>query len=121
MGEVRPGDWAIHPRGWIEATCGARVAGLTELLGGAGERRYWRVHLEGSRTAVLMHALPERPEILPPALRGEREPVHEDPGSIVVDRLLGDLSAAVAQAQGAQTLAELLAQILSLDPPAAQG
>ena len=55
------------------------------------------------------------------ALRGEREPAHEDPGSIVVDRLLGDLSAAVAQAQGAQTLAELLAQIPSLDPPAAQG
>ncbi len=75
MGEVQPGDWAIHPRGWIEATCGARVAGLTELLGGAGERRYWRVHLEGSRTAVLMHALPERPEILPPALRGERDAI----------------------------------------------
>jgi len=55
------------------------------------------------------------------ALRGEREPVHEDPGAVVVDRLLGDLDAAVADAQGAQTLAELLAQIPSLDPPAARG
>jgi membrane protein len=55
------------------------------------------------------------------ALRGEREPVHEDPGAAVVDRLLGDLDAGVAHAQGAQTLAELLAQTPSLDPPAAQG
>jgi len=54
------------------------------------------------------------------ALRGEREPVHEDPGAVVVDRLLGDLDAAVAHTQGGQTLAELLAQIPSLDPPAAQ-
>jgi membrane protein len=54
------------------------------------------------------------------ALRGEREPIAEDPGAVVVERLLGDLDAAAAHAQGAQTLAELLAQIPSLDPPAAQ-
>jgi len=55
------------------------------------------------------------------ALRGQREPGGDDPEFVVVDRLLGDLDAAVANARGAQTLADLLAQIPSLDPPAAQG
>jgi len=54
------------------------------------------------------------------ALRGQREPIGEDPGSVVVDRLLADLDAAAAHAQGAQTLAELLAGAPPLDPPAAQ-
>ncbi len=54
------------------------------------------------------------------ALRGKREPVGEDPGAELVERLLGDLDAAVAHAEGAQTLAELLAQTPSLDPPAAR-
>jgi membrane protein len=54
------------------------------------------------------------------ALRGQRGPAGEDPGSAVVNRLLGDLDAAAARAQGAQTLDELLAQTPSLAPPAAQ-
>jgi len=55
------------------------------------------------------------------ALRGQREPGGDDPGFAVVDRLLGELDAAAARAQGAQTLADLLDQIPPLDPPAAQG
>lgn len=31
VGEVQPGDWAIHPRGWIEATCGALYLQTTIL------------------------------------------------------------------------------------------
>ncbi|MEE9278745.1 MAG: phosphotransferase [Myxococcota bacterium] len=58
-------------RSWIEVTCSARVVGSSELPGGAGARRYWRAVLEGERTAILMHAVPERPEILPPALRDQ--------------------------------------------------
>ena len=54
------------------------------------------------------------------ALRGKREPVGEDPGAELVERLLGDLDAALAHAEGAQTLAELLARTPSLDPPAAR-
>ena len=54
------------------------------------------------------------------ALRGKREPVGEDPAAELVERLLGDLDAVVADAEGAQTLAELLARAPSLDPPAAQ-
>jgi membrane protein len=55
------------------------------------------------------------------ALRGKREPVGEDPSAGLVERLLGDLDVAVAQAEGAQTLADLLARTPSLDPPAARG
>jgi membrane protein len=54
------------------------------------------------------------------ALRGTREPVGEDLGAEVVEHLLADLDTAVAHAEGAQTLAELLARSPSLDPPAAQ-
>jgi len=54
------------------------------------------------------------------ALRGSREPVGEDPGAELVERLLGDLDEASAHAEGAQTLAELLAGAPSLDPPAAR-
>jgi len=54
------------------------------------------------------------------ALRGTREPTAADPTAAIVDRLLGDLDAAAADAQGAQTLEELLAGIPSLDPPAAR-
>jgi DNA-binding IscR family transcriptional regulator len=54
------------------------------------------------------------------ALRGKREPVGEDPGAELVERLLGELDTAAARAQGAQSLAELLAQTPSLDPPAAR-
>jgi aminoglycoside/choline kinase family phosphotransferase len=59
-------------RAWIEATCASGVTELDELVGGAGARRYWRATLEDERTAILMHALPERAEILPPALRDQR-------------------------------------------------
>ena len=55
------------------------------------------------------------------ALRGPREPVAGDPDAVIVERLLGDLDAAVADTRGAQTLAELLSQLPSLDPPAARG
>jgi len=55
------------------------------------------------------------------ALRGHREPVAADPDAVLVDRLLGDLDADVAHAQGAQSLAELLSELPSLDPPAAEG
>ncbi len=54
------------------------------------------------------------------ALRGKREPVGEDPSAGLVEGLLGDLDMAVAQAEGAQTLADLLARTPSLDPPAAR-
>jgi hypothetical protein len=53
-------------------------------------------------------------------LRGKRDRVGEDPGAVIVDRLLGDLEMAAAHAQGAQTLAELLARTSSLDPPLAR-
>ncbi len=55
------------------------------------------------------------------ALRGHREAVAADPDAVLVDQLLGDLDAAVAHKQGAQSLAELLSQLPSLDPPAARG
>ena len=55
------------------------------------------------------------------ALRGHREPVAEDPDAVLVDRLLGDIDTAAAHTQGAQSLAELLSQLPSLDRPAAQG
>jgi membrane protein len=54
------------------------------------------------------------------ALRGQREPVGEDSDAELVERLLGDLDAAAAHADGAQTLAELLARTPSLDPPTAR-
>ena len=54
------------------------------------------------------------------ALRGKREPVGEDPAAELVERLLGNLDAVVADAEGAQTLAELLARAPSLDPSAAR-
>jgi membrane protein len=54
------------------------------------------------------------------ALRGKREPVGEDPGAELVERLLGGLDAAIAHAEGAQTLAELIARTPSLDPPSAR-
>jgi membrane protein len=54
------------------------------------------------------------------ALRGKREPVGEDPGAELVERLLGGLDAAIAHAEGARTLAELIARTPSLDPPSAR-
>ncbi len=60
------------PRGaqpWAEEVRGARVRSLRALDGGAGARRYWRLEFDDGSRAVLMHALPEDAEILPPALR----------------------------------------------------
>ncbi len=54
---------------WIADELGRTVEAKSELPGGAGARRYWRIHLAGGTTAILMHALPEDLKILPPALR----------------------------------------------------
>jgi len=54
------------------------------MPGGAGARRYWRIEFADGGSRVLMHALPENPEILPPALR---QPTRELP-FIAVARLL---------------------------------
>ncbi len=54
------------------------------------------------------------------ALRGRREPVGEDASALAAERLLADLDAAAASGDGAQTLADLLAGMPSLDPPAAR-
>jgi membrane protein len=54
------------------------------------------------------------------AVRGKRESVGEDPAAKLVERLLGDLDTVAAQAEGAQTLEDLLAGAPSLDPPAAR-
>jgi hypothetical protein len=56
-------------RAWIGELLGERVRGIEPLLGGAGARRYWRLRFGRSPSLVLMHALPEDPKILPPALR----------------------------------------------------
>jgi aminoglycoside/choline kinase family phosphotransferase len=63
-------------RDWLARQCGRELRALEAMPGGAGARRYWRVHLRGAGTRVLMHALPEDPAILPPALRrtGEELP-----------------------------------------------
>ena len=58
-------------RAWIERATGVRVERLEALAGGAGARRYWRVHLADASTLVWMHAIPEDARILPPALRAE--------------------------------------------------
>ncbi len=55
-------------RGWIESTSGLCVESISPIPGGAGRRRYFRVALEEA-SLILMHAIPEDPAILPPALR----------------------------------------------------
>jgi membrane protein len=54
------------------------------------------------------------------AVRGAREAIDSAPSAAVVERILGELDEAAAHAQGAQTLADLLAQSPQLDPPAAR-
>lgn len=57
-------------RAWVERALGSRVRAFESLEAGAGARRYWRVHThDPGAGAVLMHAAPEDPEILPPGLR----------------------------------------------------
>lgn len=58
-------------RAWLERERGSAVVEQVALQGGMGARRYWRVRFASGETAVLMHALPEEPAILPPALRAE--------------------------------------------------
>jgi aminoglycoside/choline kinase family phosphotransferase len=62
-------------RAWIEAARGRALQSLVALPGGAGQRRYYRARLADGSTAVLMHALPEDPAILPPALRAEAKAI----------------------------------------------
>jgi len=56
-------------RAWVEGRLRQPVETLEPLVPGMGARRYWRVRLPGGATAVLMHAAPEDPAILPPQLR----------------------------------------------------
>jgi hypothetical protein len=56
-------------RAWLEQEHGSALRELIPLPGGAGARRYWRARFVDGESAVLMHALPEDPAILPPALR----------------------------------------------------
>ncbi len=69
MGDGFTASTAAGARAWVASALQVEVEGLELLEGGAGARRYWRVRLAGGHSAVLMHALPEHPEILPPALR----------------------------------------------------
>ncbi len=54
---------------WVEGQLGHALVALEPLVPGMGARRYWRVRLANAATAVLMHAVPEDPAILPPQLR----------------------------------------------------
>jgi hypothetical protein len=56
-------------RAWLEASHGSALAELVAMSGGGGARRYYRARFADGTSAVLMHALPEDPAILPPALR----------------------------------------------------
>ena len=58
-------------RAWVETARRRALADLVPLPGGAGARRYHRARFTDGTSAVLMHALPEDPAILPPALRCE--------------------------------------------------
>lgn len=58
-------------RAWLEREYGSALRELVPLPGGAGARRYWRACFADGARAVLMHAVPEDPAILPPALRAE--------------------------------------------------
>ncbi len=56
---------------WVERVTRSRITKLECLPPGAGRRRYFRVTLARGETRVVMHARPEDPAILPPALRHE--------------------------------------------------
>jgi aminoglycoside/choline kinase family phosphotransferase len=58
-------------RAWLERERASALRELVPLPGGAGARRYWRAVFADGSHAVLMHALPEDPAILPPALRAQ--------------------------------------------------
>jgi aminoglycoside/choline kinase family phosphotransferase len=80
-------------RSWIEACHAVAVVSLVPITGGAGARRYARIHFADGSSAIWMHARPEDPEILPPALRG---PAQELP-FVTVSRLLADHGLPVPQ------------------------
>jgi aminoglycoside/choline kinase family phosphotransferase len=56
-------------RPWLEKQRGAPLEALEALPGGAGARRYWRARFARGASAVVMHAVPEDPAIVPPGLR----------------------------------------------------
>jgi aminoglycoside/choline kinase family phosphotransferase len=56
-------------RAWVEGRLRQPVVALEPLVPGMGARRYWRARLPDGSSAVLMHAAPEDPKILPPQLR----------------------------------------------------
>jgi hypothetical protein len=58
-------------RAWIETARGRPLVELVSIPGGAGARRYYRARFADGTSAILMHALPEDPSILVPALRAE--------------------------------------------------
>jgi hypothetical protein len=83
-------------RAWVERSLGAPVAEPIPLPGGSGARRYWRVRTREGTSAVLVHAAPEEPHILPPQLRSPPVPIPFVPVTellarhgIPVPRLLG--------------------------------
>jgi aminoglycoside/choline kinase family phosphotransferase len=62
---------------WVERETRASIASLEPLPPAAGRRRYFRVTLSSGETRIVMHALPEDPAILPPALRRDDLPFIE--------------------------------------------
>ncbi len=74
MGEERDEDELLPKaaRSWIEACRPSGVVSLEPLAGGAGARRYLRLHLTDGESVIWMHALSEDVELLPPALRGSQ-------------------------------------------------
>ncbi len=64
-------------REWVEEATGVPVESLEPLPPGAGRRRYVRVKLGDGGTRVVMHAVPEDPAILPPALEQDDLPFIE--------------------------------------------
>ena len=63
-------------RAWVESALGTTISELQPLAGGAGARSYWRVPATASSpSAILMHALPEDPELLPPGLRPDADSI----------------------------------------------
>jgi len=56
-------------RAWLESARKRALVELVALPGGGGARRYHRARFADGSSAVLMHALPEDPAILPPQLR----------------------------------------------------
>jgi aminoglycoside/choline kinase family phosphotransferase len=63
-------------RAWVASHRNDSLETLAPIAGGAGARCYWRARFASGATAIVAHARPEDPEILPPPLRAE---VHEIP------------------------------------------